>query len=582
MTGAAGIAASSPPRGPGRPPSTPSALDQAVAAVAEQKRAFARLPLDQRIALLRAVAPLVDAVSADWVVAGCRAKDIPADQAIAGEEWLAGPVPTARNVRLLTESLSEIARLGRPRLGHRVRTRPDGRVEIEVLPAGGWDGVIYQGLSCWVRLLPGIDEAGARERQASFYQQRAPEGRLVLILGAGNVSSIPPMDVLYKMFVEGSVCVLKMNPVNEWVGPFLERALAPLIERSFLRVIYGGAEVGEHLCRHPAVDDIHVTGSDKTHDRIVWGPPGAEQERRKREGTPLLAKPITSELGNVSPVAVVPGRFTERELWFQARNLTTMLVNNASFNCNGAKVLITARGWPQRDRFLELFGQALAQTRTRNAYYPGARQRYDELTAGHADVQYFGDGSGDRLRWAFIPRVDAFGAGERLFQVEAFCGLLAHTELGDPDPAAFLSTVTSFCNDRLWGTLNAALIVDARSEREPAIAAALDRAVTDLRYGTVAINLWPAVGYGTVSPPWGGHPSATLANIQSGLGWVHNTFMLEGIEKSIVRGPTVLAPKPGWYYDNRQCKVIGRRLAAFETRPRALSVPPLVWAALRG
>jgi hypothetical protein len=85
-----------------------------------------------------------------------------------------------------------------------------------------------------------------------------------------------------------------------------------------------------------------------------------------------------------------------------------------------------------------------------------------------------------------------------------------------------------------------------------------------------------------VSPPWGGHPSATLANIQSGLGWVHNTFMLGGIEKSIVRGPVVLAPKPAWYYDNKLCNVIGQKLAAFETQPRALSIPPLVWAALRG
>jgi hypothetical protein len=366
------------------------------------------------------------------------------------------------------------------------------------------------------------------------------------------------------------------------VGPFLERALAPLVERNFLRIVYGGADEGQYLCRHRDVDDIHITGSDKTHDRIVWGPPGPEQERRKREGTPLSGKPITSELGNVSPVAIVPGKFTEKELWFQARNLTTMLVNNASFNCNGAKVLITARGWPQRDRFLELFRTSLGQARTRTAYYPGARQRYEDLIAGNGDVQYFGEAGGDRLRWAFIPQVDGYRANERLFQIEAFCGLLAHTEIGEADPTSFLGAVTSFCNDRLWGTLNAALIIDARSERDPAIAGALDRAVTDLRYGTVAINLWPAVGYGTVSPPWGGHPSATLANIQSGLGWVHNTFMLGGIEKSIVRGPTVLAPKPAWYYDNRQCNVIGRRLAAFETRPGALRAPPLIWAALRG
>ena len=50
-----------------------------------------------------------------------------------------------------------------------------------------------------------------------------------MVLGGGNVNSIPPTDCIYKMFVEGNVCILKMNPVNEWVGPFLEQALAPLI-----------------------------------------------------------------------------------------------------------------------------------------------------------------------------------------------------------------------------------------------------------------------------------------------------------------------------------------------------------------
>ncbi|HEX3695299.1 MAG TPA: aldehyde dehydrogenase family protein [Polyangia bacterium] len=561
------------------------ALDQAVAAVLEQKRAFARLPVIERIALLQSLEAPFLAASPGWVAAACRAKQIALDAPVAGEEWLAGPAVTARNIRLLTESLQQIARHGRPPLGRKVRTRADGLVEVSVLPAGGWDGTLYKGLSCWVRLQPGIDQAAAEQRQASFYQRRDAEGKVALILGAGNVASIPVMDVLYKMFVEGAVCVLKMNPVNEWLTPFLEQILAPIIARGFLRIVRGAGDVGEYLCQHRDVDEIHITGSDKTHDRIVWGPPGPEQDRRRREGLPVLKKAITSELGNVSPVAIVPGQFTEKELWFQARNLCTMLVNNASFNCNAAKVLITAPGWPQRDRFLELLTKAVGEVSPRVPYYPGARQRYSELVGSRKDVRILGaagGGNNDGLPWAFIPNLDAGRTDEPLFQVEPFCGVLAHTEVGAADPISFLDTVTSFCNDRLWGTLNATLIIDRRSEGDPTIAAALDHAVGALRYGTVAVNLWPGVCYGSVSPPWGGHPSATLANIQSGLGWVHNTFMLEGIEKSIIRAPSVMAPKPAWYYDNTQCKVIGQKLAAHEIHPRALRIPALVLAALRG
>src|SRR5206468_447860 len=137
-----------------------------------------------------------------------------------------------------------------------------------------------------------------------------------------------------------------------------------------------------YLCQHPGVEDIHITGSDKTHDLIVWGPPGPDRDRRKRANDPLLKKPISSELGNVSPVAIVPGRYTDKELAFQARNVVTMMVNNGSFNCNAAKLLITAPGWPQRERFFTLIKEGLARVPPRYAFYPGAADRHRTLTSG--------------------------------------------------------------------------------------------------------------------------------------------------------------------------------------------------------
>jgi aldehyde dehydrogenase (NAD(P)+) len=117
-------------------------------------------------------------------------------------------------------------------------------------------------------------------------------------------------------------------------------------------------------------------------------------------------------------------------------------------------------------------------------------------------------------------------------------------------------------------------------ERDETVGRALDRAITDLRYGTVAINHWPALCYGMVSLPWGGHPSATLRDVQSGLGWVHNTFMLEGIDKSIVRGPLVVRPTPMWVYDNTKAAAVGPKLAELEAAPSWLKVPGLLVAAL--
>jgi len=59
-------------------------------------------------------------------------------------------------------------------------------------------------------------------------------------------------------------------------------------------LVHGGAEAGDFLCSHAGVDEIHVT------------------------------KPFSAELGNVSPVIVVPGpagAWTGGEIAYHAENL---------------------------------------------------------------------------------------------------------------------------------------------------------------------------------------------------------------------------------------------------------------------
>ena len=66
---------------------------------------------------------------------------------------------------------------------------------------------------------------------AVFYKQPDPTGQVALVLGAGNIASIAPLDVLYKLIAEGQVCLLKMNPINEYLGKFMERVFAGLVQR---------------------------------------------------------------------------------------------------------------------------------------------------------------------------------------------------------------------------------------------------------------------------------------------------------------------------------------------------------------
>jgi acyl-CoA reductase-like NAD-dependent aldehyde dehydrogenase len=551
-------------------------LDRALAELSENARGFARMPAKEKAALLARCLPLLHGCARDQVAVACAEKGIDAGGPVAGEEWLGGPYATITNVRLLIEALEEVADFGRPLLPRgAIRTRPDGRVSVRVVPQRGLDGLLSSGFSGDVLMLAGSSRDDVTARQAPFYSRADPEGGVSLVLGAGNVASIGPMDALHRLFVEGRVVLLKTSPVNAYVGRFIEHAFAPLVERGLLRVVYGGAEVGAYAVSHPMVADVHITGSDKTHDAIVWGPPGAERDSRRAEGRPLLEKRITSELGNVSPVIVAPFLYDKDELWFQARSIASQVVNNASFNCNAAKMLVLPRGWVQRGLFMEMIQRALASVPPRNAYYPGAAQRYQRLTSGRDNAISIGEAREGQLPWTLLPGLDPDAGHEPLFREEPFCSILSEVSIGSDDPVEFLAAATTFCNERLWGTLNAAMVIHPLLEEDAATARAIDAAILGLRYGAVVVNHWPAMAYAMSVAPWGGHPSATLADVQSGIGFVHNTAMLEGVEKLVLRGPLRAFPRPPYFYDHTRMDTLGERLTEYAAAPtwqRMLSV----------
>jgi len=342
-------------------------MDAAVATLQESKGAWTLVSVRERIDLLGELSRRFLAVAERWAALGMEAEGLDPAHPGSGEEALVGPYFVLRNLRLLRESLLDIETHGRPRIPGGVRTRQNGQVSARIFPIDVYDRVFYAGVTADVWMEPGITEKDLPGTQAVAYHNPVRQGRVALVLGAGNVSSIGPMDALYKLFVEDQVVVFKTHPVNVYLGPLLEEAFQPLIARGFFRVVYGGAEEGAYLCRHPGVDEIHITGSDKTYEAIVFGP-GEEGRRRKEANEPLLSKRFTAELGNVSPVIVVPGPWDEGDLLYQAENLATMLTNNAGFNCNAGRVIVQHASWDKRGTLISETGKILRQIPLRRAY----------------------------------------------------------------------------------------------------------------------------------------------------------------------------------------------------------------------
>jgi hypothetical protein len=515
-----------------------------------------------------------------WVEANLEIKSVDPLSPAAGEEWFTGPYLILRNLRLLAEALGEIERLGHPRISGTVRTLPSGQVAARVYPRDPEDYLFVPGVRAEVRMDPALRREELEATMAVAYRGTAGPGRLVLVLGAANISSIGPMDVLYKLFVENRVVLYKMHPLNEELAPLVEEGFAPLVSAGVLRVVRGGAETGSALCRHPGVDEIHITGSDRTVEAIVFGD-GPEGEERKAEGRPLLHKPVSSELGNVSPVIVVPGDWSRGETDYQARHLATMMAHNAGFNCNSARVLVLKKGWAARERLLGALEAVLGSLPPRRAYYPGAEERHRRFLEAHPGARTLGDPSPGALPWTLVSGLDPDAEDDLCFRREAFCSLTGETALEAEDLPGFLDRAVDFCNEKLWGTLNATLLVSRATLSRPPVWAALERALERLRYGTVAVNQWAGVGYALVTPPWGAFPGHTLDDIQSGTGVVHNTLMFDRPQKTVVRAPFRARPAPPWFVTKRSGLEVARRLTAWESRRSPAKLPGIVAAALR-
>ena len=526
-----------------------------------------RMPPVTAVQFVNTHSKMTCAATVAMVSAACRAKGVPEDSPTAGEEWLSSPYSTARILRQLVTSLKAIARNGNTPVG-RVGETSDGRLSVTVFPPNALDRALFFGVRGDVHMMPGVDEARLHEGRARFHRAPDHDGRVCLVLGAGNINSIPPTDVATKLFNEGKVCLLKMNPVNAYLGPILEDAFSDAIARGYVAIVYGGADEGAYLTSHAGVDEVHVTGSGETHDRIVWGPPGPEREARKARNAPVLEKPMSSELGDVAPVIVAPGPWTERELAFQAESAAGMVTQNASFACAAAQTLVLPRGWRHRETFLAHLERAMAATPARRAWYPGSAERYRRLLEGRPGLRRSPAGPGE-LPWTIVPALDA-AADDPLWREEAFCSLVGETQVGSEDPVEFLDAAVTFANERLWGTLSANLVAPAPVLRDPALRAALERATRRLEYGTVAVNCWAAYAFAFGTTPWGGFPGQPLADVRSGRGFVHNTLMLDpdAVEKSVLWHPAIHPLKPPYFPTHLNLPPMGRggRVVAVTTK----------------
>ena len=548
-----------------------SIVSAAVASLAECSSTHS---LKDRIELCRRCLNEVVKLADEWSVGAVVAKGLPRSSPLRAEDLLSGPCVVARQLQLTIQTLTAIQERGKPALAAQPKKLASGQLSVSVFPATGlFDSLTFMGIRAAVRFqrdLEGAEIHGQLPKLAANDRF----SRISTVLGAGNVSSIPATDSLNRIMFEGRRVILKLNPVNEYLDSIFERAFQPLINANLLRILKGGADIGEELIQHDSVDEVHITGAATTHDAIVWGRDAEERRRRLQANDPLLKKKVTSELGNVTPWIIVPGAYSDRQLNSQAQHVAASITNNASFNCLATKMIVTWPKWPEREKFLRLVKHYLSKTPQRPAYYPGAALRFERFAGFKPPL----DGT-QCLPWTLLEE-QSIEVRPELFEEESFVCVCAETSLDAETPEKFLAKATEFVNERMSGTLCASITVSNEFRRRHFVD--LERSLSSLRYGTVCVNQWSGIAYGLISPPWGAYPGATVGNVQSGVGNVHNTYLLDHVEKTVLEGPLVNFPTPIWFPSHRKAVDVANRLIQLYHRPSVLRLPPLFAAAITG
>eukprot|EP00441_Pelagodinium_beii_P026311 CAMPEP_0197662620 /NCGR_PEP_ID=MMETSP1338-20131121/54143_1 /TAXON_ID=43686 ORGANISM="Pelagodinium beii, Strain RCC1491" /NCGR_SAMPLE_ID=MMETSP1338 /ASSEMBLY_ACC=CAM_ASM_000754 /LENGTH=581 /DNA_ID=CAMNT_0043240547 /DNA_START=37 /DNA_END=1783 /DNA_ORIENTATION=+ len=404
-------------------------------------------------------------------------------------------------------------------------------------------GVGQAAPGCEIELWASADQSGEAAQEES-------EKGASIVLGAGNQNFLTSVDVIERAFRAKECVFLKHHPIRPFMAEAFAHIFAPLAEKGAYAQCLDGDLAGAHeafIC-HKSVTHVHMTGSGATHDRIV-----ASLKKAGRADEVAF----TSELGCVSPWIICPGTVNDGK-WEDAaiEHHTTMLTSafksSCSMNCLSPKVLVlpSEELWPQRTAFLAALQKKMAEKPDMPPYYPGAHQRYAAFEKEYSDAQKIEappaqpaeeavkapyGGQDFKILPSLLVNVGTIGAADckpYALKTEAFAPVLAIATVDCQSAKEFPMAAAQAVNKHLFGNLSCTMVCpDERDE-------VLDKALNELDYGCVALNMWVALAYGNAFCVWGAAPGKyTPENPQSGTDFVGNAANVPNVKKGVVTSP---------------------------------------------
>ena len=525
-------------------------IDRSINSLRVSSKEFSQIENIQLISMFEKCIQNIKGIAYYWATIASENKGV-TNTIAEGEEWLGGPFASVFAMQYYIESLKNVNKPLDKNMYN------DANNTYKVFPNNNLEKIFFPFISAEVKFNKNInfDEI---EKFRGFAMRYSHKPSITLVLGAGNVSCIPLLDTIFHLVTKRSVVYLKLNPVNEYLLPVYEKIFEDFISLGFMVITKGNTEESKYMVSHKGIDHIHLTGSDETYKNIVYGKKLTQKEKNLKTLNKINNKSFSSELGNVTPIIIHPGNWTNSEVKHQARKIVTAKLNNGGFNCISAQVVVLPEGWKHTNKLIKYIKYYMKNIDDRYSYYPNSLEKLNTL---QKDKNY------ERLNdeSCATPHLSREIKAYSKYETSEVWGTSIYfKQISYNDELEYAKNVINYCNDNLWGNLGATVLFKKYKNKKNKPITNLY--INNLKYGTVAINEWSAIGFIIPTLPWGGFPGNKDNDIQSGKDFVHNSLFFESVENGIVYSRFRMSNliDPLWFVTNKKGKKVFKNLTYFQ------------------
>jgi acyl-CoA reductase-like NAD-dependent aldehyde dehydrogenase len=476
----------------------------AISAVDPQK--WADTPVSDRIVLLKQVLSNIDKHKYRLAEANAGVRNERTEHKAVSISFgrILSYMIVAKNVQATIEQYEHLEKTGELIKPLAINKVADGLWDIHVYPRTFKEKLLAGGRQDYIRVT-------SKEEPTQINPLTRKPG-ICAILGAGNTAG--SAEIIKALFWSNLAVVHKAHPIHEEIEAIWSEVLQPLVDHKALS--FCDANQGQGLSEDSRIGHLYFTGGASTANAIA-----------KSTKANFIA-----ECGGVNPTIVVPGirEWTKAEMEHHAIQIASSVKVNGGAVCARNQIIVTCQKWSQREEFCDILQRALREeTWAWPSYYPGWQDSMEKFKKQYQNATIIEPEEGKLGKEAEVLFIRGDKAGSFACKSEAFTQVVSEVPL-DVEPDCFLPKAVKFCNDELWGSLCATIVVS--NETVKAEKNIVDKAITDLKYGSVALNWNAASCYFEPQLIWGGYDQSKV--IESGNGNFGNIYQFEPVVKSIV------------------------------------------------